>query len=77
MPHIIIGCLILVCCTWAVFSQHVHDGILGRHLLTFAAISGAGFAYSGHPRAFIISYILLMLFFFCWSIREYQKMVKS
>jgi len=57
-----IGAIIFAACTWAVFSRHVRDDLIGRHCLTFAAISAAGYAYSGRPHALVIATSLLALF---------------
>jgi len=72
--HIAVGTLIFLVCFWAVFSPRVRDGFIGRHLLTFAAISGVGFAYSGELKAFFTSYVLVMLFSALFLTREIWKM---
>jgi len=61
MLHVVVGALIFYGCAYAVFSARVNDGFIGRHLLTFSAIAGAGYAYSGELRALLTAYVLLLI----------------
>lgn len=54
------GALIFAVSTWAVFSKHIDDGFIGRHLFAFTAISGAGYAYSGSPSALSLMLVLII-----------------
>jgi hypothetical protein len=56
------GVLLFSLCTWAVFSRHVNDDIIGRHCLAFASIASAGYAYSGQPRALAAACTLIIIF---------------
>lgn len=73
MAHTVVGLIVLILCTWAVFSPHVHDGFIGRHLLVFAAISAAGFAYGGELQAFLTMYALVLTFLILYYAREFKK----
>lgn len=77
MAHLIIGGIIFAACVWAVFSPRVRDGFIGRHLLTFAAISALGFAYSGELRAFFTMYILILSFAVLFYVREFKKIAHA
>jgi hypothetical protein len=74
MAHILVGLVIFLVCLWAVFSHRVHDGFIGRHLLVFAAIAGAGFAYSGEVRAFLTAYTLILIFSILFMVQNLRKM---
>ncbi len=73
MEHFVVGMVIFLGSLWAVFDPRVKDGLIGRHLLVFAAIAGMGFAYSGEVRAFMTSYVLLMVFSVLVMLREFQE----
>lgn len=68
------GVILFALCTWAVFSRHVDDGFVGRHLLTFAAIFSAGYVYSGDTTSFLIGYVLTILFMLYAVLRQYIKL---
>ena len=76
MAHTVVGLVIFFICTWAVFSPRVHDGFFGRHLLTFAAIAAAGFAYSGETQAFLTAYALILAFMICFMVQNLRKMAR-
>lgn len=74
MLSFLVGIIISVGCGYAVFSKHIDDGFIGRHILTFASISGLGFAYSGEPRALLTAYVLLIFLILWLQFRKIWRM---
>lgn len=74
MLAITVGIAIFLGSSWAVFSKRVDDGFIGRHLLTFIAISGAGYAYSGELTAILTAYVLFILFGLWLPLRKVLRM---
>lgn len=77
MLHIITGTVIFFGCAYLVFSKRINDGFIGRHMLTFAAIAGAGFAYSGELRALLAAYVLMIGFVLWFALRKVVSMADA
>lgn len=77
MLHVVVGALIFCGCAYAVFSKRVNDGFIGRHLLTFAAIAGVGYAYSGEMRALLTAYVLMITFVLWFAFRKVVGMADA
>jgi len=73
MLHAFWGTLIFFGCAFLVFDNRIKDGLIGRHLLTFAAISAAGYAYSGEDRALLTCYLLLLIFGLLLACRKLDR----
>lgn len=70
------GLFIFVMCTWAVFSRHIKDDIVGRHFLVFSAISGLGYFVSGLERALFTAWVLLLLLAMWEATRYVYKLAR-
>lgn len=71
------GLVLFGLCTWAILSRRVNDGLVGRHLLTFAAIFSAGYAYSGNTASFYVAYVLAIMFLLYAALRQYVKLARA
>lgn len=73
LTPIIIGLGIFIICTYAVYSHKIDDGFVGRHFLTFIAISAAGYAWSGNDRALMTIWVLVIGMALWMSLRQIWK----
>lgn len=71
------GLLLFAFSVWAILDTRIHDGIIGRHLLTFAAIFAAGYMYSGDTNSFLVSYVLALTALLWVTFSHYWKLATA
>lgn len=70
---IVLAIAVFCFCLWAVFSKHFCDGIVAKHLLTFAAITAALVVCdSGNLVAMLWSLVFLVAGVLYWAYKHWS-----